>query len=494
MPKPRIRRLRSRVPMVVAAVVVAALVASYRDSNGFEIATEDDSASTGTSPAPIDSTDVRDGNGSPDGETGCDDPDHRPTCRQALVIEVGPDEAVGTGAAEPETDDPDDPSTVSSSVASSNGGGDGSPEASGSSPSPPSAVPPAGDPDDSPTTADETTAASRSTTTVVRADRSCGIDHLRPGEHPPACWRPYGSSSPFNQPITGAEPLHPRSSRIIARTLTLGRIADSVSAPDTRRDWYHPIYFSTSNDPAFTIHCTNPDWGTCEIEGMVVHIPDAARSAAGGDGHLSVIEQHTGWEYDLWKVADKPSGGGVLRTEWGGRTRVDGEGLRSDATAAHFGLAAGVVRPEELTAGEINHALFLLVGCAAREPVFPATGKGSACADQTDAPAIGHRFRLDMTDAEIDALSIGDWKKTILRALAHYGGYVGDTGGNEAFAIGFQSASSYTSFGQPDPWRSFLGQPGVSDWNGSVHFNIADGVDWGGRLRVIDPCVAADSC
>ncbi len=485
--------------MVVAALAVTTLLASYPQSTGVEIATEGRPPAAGPRPQDGENSRNQIGNGL-HSKKHCRGTSRHPTCHPALVVGAGTGGSADTISSETDEStatNPDEPATTNSSAAPSAAGDEGSEVTSSSNPSTTdqSTSTAAAAPDNPPTTAAGTTTTTRSTSpTTVRPTGSCSIGVLRPGQHPPACWRPYGSSSPFNRPITRTERLHPRSSQIIARTLTLGRIADSVSAPDTRRDWYHPIYYSTADDPAFTIECTNPDWGTCEVEGMVVRIPDAARQAAGGDGHLSVIEQHTGWEYDLWKVSSKPAGGGTLRTEWGGRTRADGDGLRSDATAAHFGLAAGVVRPEELVAGEINHALFLLVGCAAREPVFPATGKGAACSDQTDAPAIGHRFWLDMTDGEIDALRLPEWKKTILRALAHYGGYVGDTGGNEAFAIGFQSGSSYTSFGQRDPWRSFLGQPGVSEWNGGVHFNIANGVDWGGRLRVIHPCVATDSC
>ena len=32
----------------------------------------------------------------------------------------------------------------------------------------------------------------------------------------------------------------------------------------------------TANDPEFEIHCAE-DWGTCEVEGMRVRIPDAAK-------------------------------------------------------------------------------------------------------------------------------------------------------------------------------------------------------------------------
>ncbi len=118
---------------------------------------------------------------------------------------------------------------------------------------------------------------------------------------------------------------------------------------DTASDWQHPTYYSSPSDPEFQIHCTE-DWGTCEVEGMHVRIPAAARAAGGHDAHMTVVDQASGWEYDLWQVTSKPRGGGRLLTSWGGRTRIDGDGLGSDATAAHFGLLAGSIRAEEMAA------------------------------------------------------------------------------------------------------------------------------------------------
>ena len=85
------------------------------------------------------------------------------------------------------------------------------------------------------------------------------------------------------------------------------------------------------------------------------------------------------------------------------------------------------------------------------------------------------------------------WKKTILRALATYGAYVGDTGGG-GFNFQFQSGSTYTSFGGTDrlvDWASR--EPGVTAYQGKYIFDLAPGVDWS-RLRVIEPCVAQGTC
>ena len=327
------------------------------------------------------------------------------------------------------------------------------------------------------------------------ADVECGLGSYGAGRWPSACWRPYGDASPFNAPVPNDPRLAIGSDRMVEAMLGMGPVADLVVAPDTGSDWYHPVYFSSPTDPVHTVRCTR-SWGTCEVEGLRVRVPDGARPAGGGDGHLAVVDQATGVEVDLWQAETPTPGGGTLTASWGGRTELTGDGLRSDATAAHFGLLAGVIRAAEMEAGRIDHALFMTIGCTAHRYVYPANGLASDCEDEPDAPAVGQRFWLDMTDAEIDALDVPSWKRTILRALADYGGYVGDTGGNESFGFQFESGSTYTSFGAEDPMAAFARtqDDGVSARDGRYSFDLGSGVDWEGRLRALDPCVAARTC
>jgi len=324
---------------------------------------------------------------------------------------------------------------------------------------------------------------------------------------PGACWRPYSDASPFNRQVPADAPVVSNSSAIVQRWIGFG----SNNSPKfeagntgTSYDYDHPIYYSQPTDPVFTVHCTK-SWGTCEVEGMQVRIPDQAKAAGGGDGHMAVIDVASGWEYDFWQVASKPAGGGTLNISWGGRTRIgttDADGLGSNATAAHFGLAAGVIRPQELAAGEINHALFMVVNCTNGRSVAPSgTGTGRSCSSigqsNTDAPAMGQHFVLDMSDAEIDALNAPTWQKAILRAMAHYGLYVGDTGGG---FFKLESGASYTSFGLQDPWMKLGRDLGVQSWNSSSTgttkylFDMRNTVDWASRMKVVDPCVAQGTC
>lgn len=325
---------------------------------------------------------------------------------------------------------------------------------------------------------------------------------------PGACWRPYGDSSPFNRKLPHSPRLATRSSEIVARTIGFGPMTGRLGGvADTGDDWDHPIYFSHRANPRFTVHCAySPGWGRCEVEGARVRIPDAALAAAGDDGHLAVINLASGWEYDFWQVREKPRGGGTLVVSYGGRTRIKGRhstGLHSNATAASFGLAAGVIRPSELAARSVDHALFMSVRCTNGHSVWPAgrTGSGRACSSiglsNYGAPAMGQHFLLRMGSRRIDALPVPAWKKAILHAMARYGLFVGDTG-NPAWGFQFESGASFTSFGLPDPWLRLGAKLKVPTWTESgrryYQFDLSGALDWRANLAVAKPCVARRSC
>jgi hypothetical protein len=261
--------------------------------------------------------------------------------------------------------------------------------------------------------------------------------------------RPYSAASPFNRPVPANPKLVPNSQGIVDRLDGWGPVQQlEAGQADTPEDYFHPVYAARLRDPVYTVHCVR--WtSSCEIEGHRVHIPSAARAAGGADGHMAVL-QPDGWEYDFWQVRDKPPAGGTLVVSHGGRTRTNGDGLGSDATAAEFGLAAGIVGGDEI---------------------------------------------LNLSDGQIDALPVPAWKKTILHALHHYGGYVGDTtGGHVSWGIQAESGSSFTSFGRADPWVSYAKRAGVERWSGLYYFDLDSGVDWTRYLKVLDPCVAQGSC
>ena len=326
-------------------------------------------------------------------------------------------------------------------------------------------------------------------------------------KQPSACWRPYSAASPFNRRIPADAPATPQSSRIVS-TLLQGGTADAFVAGDPERDGGVPIYWSKRKDPLTRLNCTKP-WGRCELEGLRIHVPAAAKPQGGyatpdryeHDAHLTIVDQRSGIEYDLWHVVSRRSG--QINFGWGGKTRIDGNGLGSAAVAANYASLAGPIRFAELRAGIINHALTMVVPCTDRV-VYPATGRGLTCPQGGLSSAysipMGSHFQLQMSEAEIDALAVPDYEKTILTALATYGAYVSDTSG-ERGQWGFEreSAQTYTAYGKPDPWVGFAQGLGIQpeDYNANGYpeywMNLADGVPWE-RLRVVRTCVARGSC
>lgn len=314
---------------------------------------------------------------------------------------------------------------------------------------------------------------------------------------PGADWRPYASTSPFNTTTEGVA-VDPSSAAYVQKALSWGLPGNLVAGnSETASEYGHPVFYAVPTDPIYTLQSTSPD---SPIDGMKIPIPNDAKPAGGTDGHMTVVTPE-GWEYDFWQVQSKPTGGGTLTFSNGGRTRIDGNGLGSAATAADFGNLAGMIRAPELAAGRIDHALFIVLKCAAKGTgfgygttatsygssyVYPAMHGGSTCGEEANLPPLGTHFMLAMSDEQIQALAVPAWKKTILTALANYGGYVGDTGGS-GFSFMFESSTSYTAQGLPDPLVTFAQQNNLPTWEGNYVFNMASGVEWEKDLRVLVP-------
>jgi hypothetical protein len=350
-------------------------------------------------------------------------------------------------------------------------------------------------------------ACSSGTVGPPNCDYRRGLGSFSASNQPGACWRPYNDSSPFNRPLLPGTPLVPNSSSLVNRLLAGGRVGYMV-AGDPQRDGGVPIYWSQPSDPLYKLHCVR-QWGRCELEGLQIRVPAQAQPTGGyatpdtyeHDAHMTVIDQQSGWEYDLWNVNSKT--GSTINFGWGGKTRIDGDGLGSGAVAANYGSIAGPIRPDELTGGMINHALTMVVPCT-DSYVYPATGTGLRCSEAglpaSSSIPMGSHFQLNMGVSEVDALAVPTWKKTILIALATYGAYVSDTSG-EPSQWGFEreSAATYTSYGQPDPWvqyaRSLGIQPEDYNHNGYQEYwmDLSSGVPWE-RLQVVQSCAASGGC
>ncbi len=305
----------------------------------------------------------------------------------------------------------------------------------------------------------------------------------------PAGQTPGSPASPFNQRVDSS-PVQSNSAEIVAWLLSHHESGSRVpGSVEPQLGHGSPTVYASNSDPVVELIATEP-WGPNALQGRKIRVPAAAHPAGPGppaDAHLQIVlapgdAKMPGETADLWRA--EPAKEGKLRFAWGGPGNIAGTQLGGAATASNIDLSAGQVRAPELKAGIVPHALCASVPRTKPSFVYPAS-RSDGSSSETAAPAMGQRFYLAYSHAEIEALAVAPWKRAVLEGLADFGFYVCDSG-NDTLGFEFESSVMYTSFGQPE-WFSAIGQEqGLPTWEGRYVFNFSNGVNWT-RLRAIAP-------
>ena len=161
-------------------------------------------------------------------------------------------------------------------------------------------------------------------------------------------------------------------------------------------------------------------------DAFVEGAPGPGQPALDGDRHVLVLETGTCTLYELFDAEHQ--GDGSWSAGSGAVFDLRGYGLRPDgwtsADAAGLPILPGLVRYEEVAAGEIRHALRFTAPSTRRAYVWPARHFASSSTDPA-RPAMGQRFRL-RADADLSGFS--DEALVIARALQTYGMILADNG------------------------------------------------------------------
>jgi len=327
----------------------------------------------------------------------------------------------------------------------------------------------------------------------------------------PACFKPYSSTSPWNQALP-AVPKAIATSQTILDFLFSSGFSTGMNSPRIGSPFYgdvdynFPYYFATASDPLVTLHCYEA-WGRCGFEGMQIHIPANATPAMGCcDHHVTVVDVATADEYDFYEAPTSvPAAGGTYSVGWGGKTNLrTGTGFGAGSgTASGSSQLGGVVRVSEFQSGVIQHALSLTASCElSSSPVYPATSNAAQpCPGGTlgaTAP-IGSRLWLDLDSTAIAALSVSNATKIVLNALHTYGGFVTDTNGNTAsLAVNSipEAPTAFVASGGNDIVGSwYAANVPTYPWRANTYqLDIWSAVDWQHHLHVLDPCVTQQNC
>ena len=144
-----------------------------------------------------------------------------------------------------------------------------------------------------------------------------------------------------------------------------------------------------------------------------------------GDRHVLVVDRDHCVLYEVYDF--HPDAGGCWAGS-GARFDLNSNALRHDrwtsADAAGLPILPGLVRYEEVAAGQINHALRFTAPQTRQAYVWPARHQASNLTDMK-YPPMGQRFRLK---ANFTASGASPAVQVILRALQKYGMLLADNG------------------------------------------------------------------
>jgi len=241
----------------------------------------------------------------------------------------------------------------------------------------------------------------------------------------------------WNTPI-GDLPVHPNSDTYIA---TIG--ADDGLHPDFGSGFWSggpigiPYTIVDAGQPEVDIFFTY----AAESDPGPYPIPADALIEGGdqstGDRHVLVLDRDNCILYEVFAAYPQPddtwdAGSGAIYDLRSNDLRPDGW---TSADAAGLPILPGLVRYDEVAAGEINHALRFTAPQTKREYIWPARHYASSLT-AVNYPPMGLRLRLK-TDFDISGYSRD--VQVILQALKRYGMILADNG------------SAWYISGAPDP-------------------------------------------
>jgi hypothetical protein len=227
---------------------------------------------------------------------------------------------------------------------------------------------------------------------------------------------------------------------------------------------------SHSSDQAFTVPCT---MYACSLGAFgAFRIPVTAKADASSDGHLAVYDPVANREWDFWQAKFS---GSSWSSSAGAAVSMAASGIAPAATgsgnAANFPLLGGLIRPEEIAQGHIDHALvFGIGGVGPGAPVCPASHNAPTSSD-ANALREGARVQLDPS-FDVSTLAGPAYLKVVARAMQKYGMYLRDTAG------------SLGVYGENPLGRGYNPWPAVLGTAAGDSYPTLSGIPWS-RFRVI---------
>ena len=191
-----------------------------------------------------------------------------------------------------------------------------------------------------------------------------------------------------------------------------------------------PFTVVVGTQPLVAVAFDRYSWSAGESDPGPYPIPPGAPIEGGpasdGDRHVLVVDSGHCKLYELWDAWPQPNGSWSAGS--GAVFDLNSNALRPDgwtsADAAGLPILAGLVRYDEVMAGEIAHAIRFTAQRTQQAYVWPARHFASSILD-TDVPHMGQRFRLK---ASKDISGYPAPIRVIFTAFKRYGIILADNG------------------------------------------------------------------
>ncbi|MFZ0453003.1 MAG: hypothetical protein WAM24_04575 [Ignavibacteriaceae bacterium] len=253
-------------------------------------------------------------------------------------------------------------------------------------------------------------------------------------------WRPFNSSSIWNTKIPADAKTDPHSQQLID-SLAIGGFYINI------HDWSIPVYFVDSDTiPKVNVINSRPGvYGKGFKEPNHIPVrPDFIASppvSDNSDNHLCIIDTSKMIEWDMWLARKNKAGNWT--TGLGAVTDLNSTGVEKPwfeqknefdahrSRAGGFPLIAGLIRPDEIKAGNIEHALVFAYQRGRSEFFIPPASTAQATINEMNNKfgiPMGGQIQLD-PNINVDTLKLNRAGKIIARALQEYGAFDGDYAG-----------------------------------------------------------------
>jgi len=281
-----------------------------------------------------------------------------------------------------------------------------------------------------------------------------------------AVYRPFSANSPWNTKIASNPTIAVDSAALVTDLATSSQYGTHL---DVNIAGYSiPFYWADASTPRVQVLADIGGEGWTGSNGFnataSMPIPAGAMADPQSDHHILVVDRAANMEWGCWAMNDGSGGyhAGLCAT-----ADLAGTGVRPIAATANpwyvahgaracgYPLIAGLIRPEEIEAGRIDHALVIAYPhIRSRYYTPPASTAQATTTDAISTRGIpcGGRIQFD-PDVSLASLGLSAAGVTIMRALQEYGAYVGDySGAISLYADNSPDARAYWATGTLDTY------------------------------------------